>query len=206
MSDEKRCTCEEDASNLGSPPCAKCFIGEPTGEWWCQKCQAYVHPRLVTNDEVHEFCGCPVYVKAQTTDPSGVVPMGVVTIHALVEACAALDMQPCLCRDGFICSRCKGLAAFKVAGIKVPERDSDGDGLIPQIERLKRKVGGMVEDQESWKEEVAAEFKHLTAERDALLDGMREIWDRTAAMSEMPSTLARDLHRIASRHIEGAGE
>ena len=32
MSDEKRCTCEEDASNLGSPPCAKCFIGEPTGE------------------------------------------------------------------------------------------------------------------------------------------------------------------------------
>jgi len=43
MSDEKRCTCEEDASNLGSPPCAKCFIGEPTGEWWCQKCQAYVH-------------------------------------------------------------------------------------------------------------------------------------------------------------------
>ena len=31
MSDEKRCTCEEDASNLGSPPCAKCFIGPAHG-------------------------------------------------------------------------------------------------------------------------------------------------------------------------------
>ena len=31
MSDEKRCTCEEDASNLGSPPCATCFPGPAHG-------------------------------------------------------------------------------------------------------------------------------------------------------------------------------
>jgi len=140
------------------------------------------------------------------TDPSGVVAMGVMTIHALVEACAALDMQPCLCRDGFICSRCKGLAAFKVAGIKVPERDSDGDGLIPQIERLKRKVGGMVEDQESWKEEVAAEFKHLTAERDSLLDGMREIVAESEDLETDCPGMAKFFRAIAQRHIEGAGK
>ena len=51
----------------------------------------------------------------------------------LQEARAALEMQRCLCRGGFVCSRCKGLAALKRAGVEVPEVTGlDVDGLIPQ--------------------------------------------------------------------------
>jgi len=146
MSDEKRCTCEEDASNLGSPPCAKCFIGEPTGEpvgmhfytveHWPEMATLMLTDRPEPSYPSHR--GGPgrklarvtpvTLVEGHTHPPKPVAEAG----ECLIEARAALEMQPCLCKDGFRCTRCKGLDAFDKAGVKVPERDSDGDGLIPQ--------------------------------------------------------------------------
>lgn len=39
-----------------SPPEAP----ESSGDWWCPRCQDYLSGGLVTFEEVHEGCGCPV--------------------------------------------------------------------------------------------------------------------------------------------------
>ena len=40
------------------------LLGEEINtDWWCEKCQAYIDDRQVIYQEIHEICGCPVYIK-----------------------------------------------------------------------------------------------------------------------------------------------
>ena len=192
MSDEKRCTCEEDASNLGSPPCAKCFAPQEDSGGRCPRCKTAMGP-------VQHFCN-PTHGEGggEKPDTSGVV------------------------------ERLREVFGKRISGkhrTYGPLENAINDALAhieaqaKEIERLKQALhlGGHLRPNGTLCDYLAPgtvcnkcgatdRAYHVHVERDALLEGMREIWDRTAAMSEMPSTLARDLHRIASRHIEGAGE
>ena len=123
MSDEKRCTCEEDALNLGSPPCAKCFIGDPTG---------------------------------MVATPSEIIK----TLEMLVELPETDKWY-----RRFLLPH--GLRDKTIAHIEAQAKE---------IERLKdvKKHPEYLKLYTDW-DEAETEVENLTAERDALLCGMREI-------------------------------